>query len=69
MNRFTGHKSLGTWMFRDKFGVWHTLTPAEVGERNDLTWTNCDGAGDFYWPHVEIDGKLEPLKYDEAKAI
>lgn len=69
MNRFTGHKSLGTWMFRDKYGVWHMLTPNEVMAHDKLQWTNCEGAGDFYWPHIDVDGKLVPLQYDEQQTI
>jgi hypothetical protein len=68
MIRFTGHKSLGTWMYRDAKGVWHVLTPNEVAKDDTIKWKETDGAGEFYWPHSEIGNTLVPMVYDEERA-
>lgn len=57
-------------MYRDKYGVWHTLTSAEIADSKDpaVQWKTTTGAGDFLWPHTEDKfGKLIPMAYDEER--
>ena len=69
MIRFTGNKSLGTWMYRDRFGVFHVMTPNEIAADDKVViWKEDAEAGDFFWPHVELGNKLVPMMYDERKA-
>lgn len=41
------------------------MTPAEVRSDESIIWVPADGSGDFHWPHVQINGELVELDYDE----
>lgn len=65
MNLFSGHVSLGSWSYTRANGDYLVFTPNEIRERRDVQWIPVEGSGEFYWPHIEDNGELIELDYDE----
>ena len=74
MHYFYGNSFTGCWMYCTPDGVWHSWTPKDIqgrtikaGEKDlPIVWQRTDKSGDFFWPHIQEDGKLMELMYEDG---